>query len=155
MLTAAGINSFKFFMAYKGIFQVSDEQMLAGFRKCKELGAIAQARCEMQPVSEARSRLCKHWSTPVLCYQQVHAENGDAVVEAQQRTYDAGITGPEGHAISRPAILEVMTTCTCCSAVTWHDFVDSPSRVFPSATRVGFSSAGRGNWTSHTACSAR
>ena len=44
MLTAAGINSFKFFMAYKGVFQVSDEQMIAGFRKCKELGAIAQAR---------------------------------------------------------------------------------------------------------------
>ena len=44
MLTAAGINSFKFFMAYKGTFQVSDEEMIAGFRKCKELGAIAQAR---------------------------------------------------------------------------------------------------------------
>ena len=44
MLAAAGINSFKFFMAYKGAFQVSDEQMLAGFRKCKELGAIAQVR---------------------------------------------------------------------------------------------------------------
>ena len=60
MLTAAGINSFKFFMAYKGIFQVSDEQMLAGFRKCKELGAIAQARCQMKLVSEARSRLRQH-----------------------------------------------------------------------------------------------
>ena len=47
MLAAAGINSFKFFMAYKGALQVSDEQMLAGFRKCKELGAIAQVcRCE-------------------------------------------------------------------------------------------------------------
>ncbi len=43
-LVAAGINSFKFFMAYKGAFQVTDEQMLAGFRKCKELGAMAQVR---------------------------------------------------------------------------------------------------------------
>lgn len=42
ILADIGINSFKFFMAYKGIFQVSDELLLAGFRKCKELGAIAQ-----------------------------------------------------------------------------------------------------------------
>lgn len=40
-LANLGINSFKFFMAYKGIFQVSDELLLAGFRRCKELGAIA------------------------------------------------------------------------------------------------------------------
>ena len=43
-LAAAGINSFKFFMAYKGIFQVSDDLLLAGFRRCKELGAIAMVR---------------------------------------------------------------------------------------------------------------
>jgi dihydropyrimidinase len=37
----------------------------------------------------------------------VHGENGDAIFVAQKRTFDAGISGPEGHAISRPAILEV------------------------------------------------
>lgn len=78
-LTKEGINSFKFFMAYKGALMVNDDQLLAGMRRCKELGALVQ----------------------------VHAENGDAVADGQQRVFDAGITGPEGHALSRPAVLEV------------------------------------------------
>jgi hypothetical protein len=41
-LTERGINSFKFFMAYKGILQVNDEQLLHGFLRCKELGALPQ-----------------------------------------------------------------------------------------------------------------
>jgi hypothetical protein len=53
-LAAAGINSFKFFMAYKGLFQVSDELLLAGFRKCKELGAIAQVRHHRHRTGELR-----------------------------------------------------------------------------------------------------
>ena len=42
VLAAAGINSFKFFMAYKGALMVTDEQLLSGMRRCKELGALVQ-----------------------------------------------------------------------------------------------------------------
>lgn len=42
-LVLQGINSFKFFMAYKGALMVTDEQLLEGLKACKELGALAQA----------------------------------------------------------------------------------------------------------------
>ena len=43
-LTVAGINSFKFFLAYKGAFAVTDAQLLKGLARCKELGAIPMVR---------------------------------------------------------------------------------------------------------------
>ena len=72
-----GINSFKFFLAYKGAFMVNDELLLEGLKKSKSLGALAM----------------------------VHAENGDAVYEGQKRMIELGITGPEGHALSRPPLV--------------------------------------------------
>eukprot|EP00239_Pterosperma_sp_CCMP1384_P005804 CAMPEP_0197857388 /NCGR_PEP_ID=MMETSP1438-20131217/30378_1 /TAXON_ID=1461541 /ORGANISM="Pterosperma sp., Strain CCMP1384" /LENGTH=519 /DNA_ID=CAMNT_0043473199 /DNA_START=113 /DNA_END=1672 /DNA_ORIENTATION=+ len=77
-LADRGINSFKFFLAYKGALMVTDEQFIAGMQVCKDEGLVAM----------------------------VHAENGDAVAVGQKRMIDAGITGPEGHPLSRPAILE-------------------------------------------------
>ncbi|WIA28115.1 hypothetical protein OEZ86_010692 [Tetradesmus obliquus] len=77
-LVQQGINSFKFFMAYKGALMVNDEELLQGFVRCRQLGALPQ----------------------------VHAENGEAVALGQQLVFEAGITGPEGHALSRPAVLE-------------------------------------------------
>lgn len=72
-----GINSFKFFMAYKGAVMIDDELLLQGLDKCKSLGALAM----------------------------VHAENGDAVAEGQTKMINLGITGPEGHALSRPPVV--------------------------------------------------
>jgi dihydropyrimidinase len=74
MVKEKGINSFKFFMTYKGFFMVNDELLLQGLKKCKSLGALAM----------------------------VHAENGDAVDAGQQKMIELGITGPEGHPLSRP-----------------------------------------------------
>ncbi|CAL0315835.1 unnamed protein product [Lupinus luteus] len=98
MVKEKGINSFKFFMAYKGSLMINDELLLEGFKKCKSLGALAM----------------------------VHAENGDAVHEGQNRMIELGITGPEGHALSRPAVLEGEATAR---AIRLAEFVNTPLYV--------------------------
>ncbi len=74
----AGVNTFKHFMAYKGALMIEDDEMYASFRRCAELGAL-----------------------PL-----VHAENGDIVAELQKKYMAEGLTGPEGHAYSRPPEVE-------------------------------------------------
>ncbi|RDY08648.1 Dihydropyrimidinase, partial [Mucuna pruriens] len=98
MVKEKGINSFKFFMAYKGDLMINDELLLEGLKKCKSLGALAM----------------------------VHAENGDAVFEGQKKMIELGITGPEGHALSRPAVLEGEATAR---AIRLADFVNTPLYV--------------------------
>jgi dihydropyrimidinase len=73
-----GVNTFKHFMAYKGALMVDDDEMYASFSRCAALGAL-----------------------PL-----VHAENGDIVAELQKKYMEAGLTGPEGHAYSRPPEVE-------------------------------------------------
>lgn len=73
-----GVNSFKMFMAYKGVFQLDDEELFKSFTQCKAVGALAQ----------------------------VHAENGDLVHEGQKKLLSLGVTGPEGHTLSRPEEVE-------------------------------------------------
>ncbi|GAB2218430.1 hypothetical protein Droror1_Dr00001653 [Drosera rotundifolia] len=96
MVKEKGINSFKFFMAYSWMFH--DELLLEGFKRCKLLGALAM----------------------------VHAENGDAVVEGQRRMIELGITGPEGHDLSRPAVLEAEATGR---AIRLANFMNTPLYV--------------------------
>lgn len=57
---------------------------------------------------------------------QVHAENGEGVALGQQVVFDAGITGPEGHALSRPAVLEGEATAR---AIKLASFVGVPLYV--------------------------
>jgi dihydropyrimidinase len=73
-----GVNSFKHFMAYKGAIMADDEILVNSFSRALELGAIPT----------------------------VHAENGELVFRLQQALYDKGITGPEGHPLSRPPEVE-------------------------------------------------
>ena len=77
-VVAAGVTTFKHFMAYKGALMVNDEEMFASFSRCAELGAM-----------------------PL-----VHAENGEIVAALQKHYMAKGVTGPEGHALSRPPDVE-------------------------------------------------
>jgi dihydropyrimidinase len=94
-----GINSFKYFLAYKGALMVNDAEFLEGLVRCKELGALPQ----------------------------VHAENGDAVAHGQDVVFkELGITEPRGHALSRPEVLEAEATSR---AIRLAEFVGVPLYV--------------------------
>ncbi|MCJ8294352.1 MAG: dihydropyrimidinase [Colwellia sp.] len=73
-----GVNSFKHFMAYKNAIMADDETLIKSFRRSMDLGAIPT----------------------------VHAENGELVFQLQQEMLSKGITGPEGHPMSRPPAVE-------------------------------------------------
>jgi dihydropyrimidinase len=73
-----GVNSFKHFMAYKNAIMADDEILVKSFLRARELGALCT----------------------------VHAENGELVFHLQQALIKAGVTGPEGHPLSRPPAVE-------------------------------------------------
>lgn len=73
-----GVNSFKHFMAYKNAIMADDEVLVNSFSRALELGAIPT----------------------------VHAENGELVFQLQRKLLAQGITGPEGHPLSRPPAVE-------------------------------------------------
>jgi dihydropyrimidinase len=73
-----GVNSFKHFMAYKNAIMADDEVLVNSFTRALELGALPT----------------------------VHAENGELVFQLQKKLVAAGITGPEGHPLSRPPAVE-------------------------------------------------
>jgi dihydropyrimidinase len=77
-IVKAGIASFKIFLAYKGAFSLTDEELYHTMQLAKKLGVIVTAHCE----------------------------NADAVLEAQKKLIAEGKTGPEWHYWSRPPRIE-------------------------------------------------
>jgi len=78
LVNEEGVNSFKHFMAYKGAIMADDEIMYQSFSRALTLGAMPT----------------------------VHAENGELVYQLQRKLLAEGITGPEGHPLSRPPAAE-------------------------------------------------
>ncbi|XP_018355934.1 PREDICTED: dihydropyrimidinase isoform X2 [Trachymyrmex septentrionalis] len=81
-----GVGSFKMFMAYQDMFMLRDPELIETFKACKEIGAIAM----------------------------VHAENGDLIAENAKKLLAAGVTGPEGHEMSRPEEVEAEAVNRAC-----------------------------------------
>jgi len=73
-----GLSSFKIFLAYKGAFGISDEELYAALTLAKKLGVIVTAHCE----------------------------NADLVLELQKKLLSQGKTGPGFHYWSRPPVVE-------------------------------------------------
>ena len=61
LLIILGVNSFKMFMAYRDVFMLRDNELLASFERCKQLGAVAQVHAENGDVI-----------AEVPCYETVH-----------------------------------------------------------------------------------
>lgn len=73
-----GITSLKVFLAYKGAFGVSDDELLSTCKLAKELGVVVTAHCE----------------------------NAELVSQLQSDLVSAGKVGPEYHEPSRPPAVE-------------------------------------------------
>lgn len=77
-IVAAGVKSFKVFLAYKGAFGVDDAELYQTLKLARELGVVVCAHCE----------------------------NETLVAERQNELMAAGLTGPASHHESRPPRVE-------------------------------------------------
>lgn len=77
-IVAAGVSSFKIFLAYKGAFGIDDTELYQTLKLAKELGVIVTAHCE----------------------------NETLVAERQKELLAAGKTDPAQHHESRPPLVE-------------------------------------------------
>merc|ERR1719228_148750 len=99
-----GINSFKIFLADKNKKFLNNKDILEALKHIKDLGCIAK----------------------------VHAENGAIIAENQKRLLACGVTGPEGHLLSRPEEVEeeaVRRVCTFAKQVNCPLDICSPTSV--------------------------
>ncbi len=77
-IVAAGVQSFKIFLAYKGAFGIDDQELFSTLRLARELGVVTTAHCE----------------------------NETLVATRQKQLLSEGKTGPEWHHESRPPRVE-------------------------------------------------
>lgn len=80
-MVAAGVTSFKMYLAYKSL-KVDDKTVFQALRRSREIGALVGFHCE----------------------------NGDAIDMLVQEAIEAANTSPRYHALTRPAIAEAEAT---------------------------------------------
>ncbi|HEX5402820.1 MAG TPA: dihydropyrimidinase [Pseudonocardiaceae bacterium] len=78
----AGVNSFKMFMAYPGVFYATDGEILRAMQQAKRTGGLVM----------------------------MHAENGIAIDQLVAQALAAGRTQPVEHGLTRPPALEAEAT---------------------------------------------
>jgi dihydropyrimidinase len=78
----AGVNSFKMFMAYPGVFYATDGEILRAMQQAQRTGAMVM----------------------------MHAENGIAIDQLVAQALAAGLTEPVQHGLTRPPELEAEAT---------------------------------------------
>lgn len=80
LVNEMGVNSFKIFLCYS--MQLTDKQIIQVLKTCSNYGAVVVAHCE----------------------------NGDIVEFNTEKLASQGLTGPEGHLLSRPECVEAEAT---------------------------------------------
>ncbi|KAH8399285.1 hypothetical protein KR215_007235 [Drosophila sulfurigaster] len=81
-----GVNSLKMYMAYKGLYMLSDAELLDVLERIRSLNGVAM----------------------------VHAENGDIIAKNTNRLLAEGVTGPEAHELSRQEEVEAEAVHRAC-----------------------------------------
>lgn len=80
LVVEMGVNSFKIFLCYS--MQLNDKEIIRILKACSKYGAVVVAHCE----------------------------NGDIIEYNAERLANQGLTGPEGHLLSRPESIEAEAT---------------------------------------------
>ncbi|KRX10204.1 Metal-dependent hydrolase, composite domain [Pseudocohnilembus persalinus] len=107
-----GIQSFKVFLAYKGAFSLGNEGLIKVMEAAKKLGAIVMAHCE----------------------------DAELIYRNQQHLLKLGVTGPEGHYLSRNQEVEGLGTRTM---ITIADQIGSPVYVVHVQSKVAVDEVNR------------
>lgn len=81
-----GVNSFKMYMAYKGLCQLKDWEMYQALERIRSVNGLAM----------------------------VHAENGDIIERNTEQLLKRGVTGAEGHQLSRQEEVEAEAVNRAC-----------------------------------------
>ncbi|TLD71586.1 dihydropyrimidinase [Phragmitibacter flavus] len=79
-IVAAGISSFKIFLAYKGAFGIDDTELYRTLKLAAELGVIVTAHCENETLVTER---CKELLAAGLTDPGQHHESRPPIVEAE------------------------------------------------------------------------